>query len=97
VSPWQCVAESLAHAQAHGSISHVTESDHYRTACYVTLEIANLLRQATGGVERHINCGAALASNVGGYIDAGILFVRVCGRGGNVLAYPASRPGRVRG
>jgi hypothetical protein len=47
-------------------VSHtIPKSDHYRTACYVAFEIADLVRQATGSVERHINSGATLRIKCG--------------------------------
>jgi hypothetical protein len=49
--------------------------------CYVAFEIANLVRPPTGGVGRHINCGATF--------DAGIRHVRICGgRGGQPPRLP---------
>jgi hypothetical protein len=41
------------------------KSDHYRTACYVAFEIADLMRLATSRVERHINCSATLRFKCG--------------------------------
>jgi hypothetical protein len=58
------------------------KSDHYRAACYVALEIANLMRQAASRVERHINCSATF--------DAGIPLVRICG-GARGATYPAPK------